>query len=496
MIDDEKTNSLASEDSRPQENEAEEDFASLFSQMPAGSGRLEPGQRVRAVVVGLTGDLVYVDLGGKTEGALNISEFQDEEKGLQVKVGDEIDAFFVSVQDGVRKLTTMVKGLSTVDLNELRDAHDAGLAVSGRVGSKLKGGFEVFVGKVRCFCPFSQMDLRGGKDPESYLGNTYSFKVIEYGEGGRNIVVSRRVLLEEEQRTRVAALKESLQVGAEVTGPVISTQSFGAFVDLGGLEGLIPMSEMGWGRVSRADDVVSVGQEVTVRIIALDWEKNRITLSLKAVQPDPWGGISDRYKVDAAVNGAVVRLTPFGAFVSLEPGIDGLVHISRLGAGRRITHPKEVLEVGQWVNAYVVAVDEPGRRISLSMEEPSKKEIVPLPPVGELLSGTVERVLASGVLVRVGEGLVGFVPNSEMGTPRGANHNAMFPAGTPLQVAVIEVDPVRNRMVLSRTGAGEVAEKAEYNAYMGKMTEGQKPAEGLGSFGELLMAKWKGQTKE
>ncbi len=496
MADDEKTNTMVLENSEPQENEAEEDFASLFSRMPSGSGRLEPGQRVRAVVVGLTGDLVYVDLGGKTEGVLSISEFQDEEKGLQINVGDEIDAFFVSVQDGVRKLTTMVKGLSTLDLNELRDAHDAGLPVTGRVGSKLKGGFEVFVGKVRCFCPFSQMDLRGGKDPESYLGNTYSFKIIEYGEGGRNIVVSRRVLLEEEQRTRVAALRESLQVGAEVTGPVVSTQSFGAFVDIGGLEGLIPMSEMGWGRVSRADEAVSVGQEVTVRVIALDWEKNRITLSLKAVQPDPWEGVADRYQVDSAVNGSVVRLTPFGAFVSLEPGIDGLVHISRLGAGRRVTHPKEVLEVGQWVTAYVVAIDEQNRRISLSMEAPVKKEAVPLPPVGELLNGTVERVLSSGVLVKVGDGLVGFVPNSEMGTPRGANHSAMFPVGTPLQVAVIEVDPARNRMVLSRSGAGEVAEKAEYSAYMGKQAEAQKSPEGLGSFGELLMAKWKGQAKK
>jgi small subunit ribosomal protein S1 len=259
-------------------------------------------------------------------------------------------------------------------------------------------------------------------------------------------------------------------------------------VDVGGIDGLIPLSEMGWGRTENAEDVFSIGQEITVKIIAIDWEKNRLTLSLKATQSDPFLSVAEKYPIDSIVHGTIVRLTPFGAFVNLEPGVDGLIHISRLGAGRRIKHPKEVVEAGQVVDAYVFEVDPKNKRISLSMESKQKQEVPTLPQVGDILDGFVEKALASGIIVKLGDGLTGFIPNSEMGTPRGSNHTKMFPAGTGMQVIVKEVDPSRNRITLSRSGVAEKLEQEELSQYRDAVVKDEKTGSSLGSLGELIKA--------
>jgi small subunit ribosomal protein S1 len=466
----------------------EESFAALFEKSGGLPGRIEPGKKVKSRVVSISGDFIYVDMDGKSEGAIDIREFKDEDGKCSVKVEDEIEAYFASVQNGVKRLTTMRHGLSTLDVSGIRSAYDAAIPVSGKVSKELKGGFEVHVGKVRCFCPFSQMDLRGTTGSESYLGQTFPFKVLEYKEDGRNVILSRRALLEKEQQARVSRLKESLSVGMEIRGVVRSMQSFGAFVDLGGIDGLIPISELGWGRTERTEDALSVGQEVTTKIIGIDWERNRVTLSLKAIQPDPFLGAGERYPVDSTVQGTIVRLAPFGAFVNLEPGVDGLIHISKLGAGRRIKHPKEVVEVGQIVEAYVQEVDLANKRISLTLERKVKAESVALPSAGDIVEGVVERVLSAGVLLRLSNGTTGFIPNSEMGTPRGTNHGRMFPVGTGMQVTVKEVDPEKNRVTLSRSGVAERLEQAELSHYQERVKDGEQTDGGLGSLGEILKA--------
>jgi len=469
-------------------NGPEESFATLFEQDAKLPGRLDPGQKVTSKVVSISGEFVYVSLGGKSEGVIDLSEFKDEEGTINISVGDEVDSYFVSVQNGLKRLTTLRRGLSTLSLKGIRDAYEAGLPVSGKVVKQLKGGFEVSVGKVRCFCPFSQIDLRGYRDAEAYIAETYPFKVLEYEEDGRNIILSRRALLEEEQQARVEALKQELKIGTEISAKVRSIQNFGVFVDLGGIDGLVPMSEIGWGRVENVRDVVSVGQDVTVKIIALDWERDRLTASLKAMQPDPFLTAAEKYPVDSTVRGTIVRLAPFGAFVNLEPGIDGLIHISKLGAGRRIKHPNEVVEVGQVVEAQVREVDVNSKRISLAIEQPRQEETAVFPETGDLLDGTVEKTLTSGVLVKLPGGTVGFIPNSEMGTPRGTNHSRMFPPGSPLQVMVTEVNKDRNRITLSRSGVTEKLEKEELNHYMDKIQKDDQSGESLGSLGELLKA--------
>jgi small subunit ribosomal protein S1 len=472
----------------------EEDFAALFEKESRVPERLDPGQKIKTTIISISGDQVYVDLGGKSEGAIDLSEFMREDGTCSVKEGDEVEAFFLSVQNGSKRLTTRLHGYSTVDLAGIRDAFNAGLPVTGKVKSAVKGGFEVSVGGVRSFCPFSQMDLRVSKDSDRYVGQTFSFKVLEYENDGRNIVLSRRAILDEERKAQAAKFRESLEVGMDLKGTVRSIQKFGAFVDLGGVDGLIPASEIGWDRSEKPENVLSLGQEVTVKVIGLDWSKNRLTLSLKAMQEDPWESVATKYPVDSMVKGVIVRLAQFGAFVNLEPGVDGLIHISNLGAGRRINHPKEVVEVGQLVEPQVLAVDKENRKISLTLDNQPKEEI-PLPEVGEIVEGSVDRVMPYGIFLRLDSGASGLIPNSEMGTPRGTNHSKMFPQGTRMQVVVIGADKETKKKSLSRNAVSEKAEQDAFTHYRSNQKDGEQQKENgsLSSFGELLQKHLQGK---
>jgi len=470
--------------------EQEENFAAMLDQCSIGE-RLYPGQKVRAKVVSVSGELVYIDLGGKSEGAVDLAEFINKEGVTIVREGDEIEAFFVTVQDGLMILTTLVGGYSAITLNGISDACEAGVPVNGEVKKEIKGGFEVSVGGVRCFCPFSHIDVKGGREGSVYLGRTFPFKVLEYGEEGKKIVLSRRVLLEQEKEAKVEKLKENLTVGMDVTAEVKSIQKFGVFVDMGGIDALIPVSEISWDRSVNTGDVLSIGQNITARIISLDWEKNRLALSLKAMQPDPWASAAEKYPVDSRVSGSIVRLLSFGAFVRLEPGIEGLIHISNLGAGRRINHPREVVEAGQWVDVYVLSVDQQNRKISLSMQSKVEPAKIILPAVGDILDGTVEKVMPYGIFLKMNDCLTGLIPNQEMGTPSGTDHRRMFPPGTAMQVAVIDVDAANNKVRLSRKAVIEKAAQDEFKQYSESVKNSAESSGGLGSLGDILKAKLK-----
>lgn len=468
----------------------EESFAALLEKNGTASEKLRPGQKVRAKVISISGDAVYIDLGGKSEGMIALNELVGENGICRVSEGDIVDAYFVSVQDGIRRLTTLVNGYSSLRLNAIRDAFDAGTAVTGELKREVKGGFEVTVDGVSCFCPGSHLGLKRGEKPGAeYAGKTFSFKVLDYKENGRNIVVSRRAVLEEERQALIGRLKEAIAVGMDIPAKVRSLQNFGAFVDLGGVDGLVPFSEISWSRIEKPEDVLSIGQEVTVKVLSLDWEKMRLTVSIKALQPDPWSVADDKYQVGSKVAGTVVRLAPFGAFVSVEPGIDGLVHISNLAAGRRINHPKEVVEVGRQVEAYVLAVDKQGRKLSLSLQPKREEKKIVLPSAGEIIDGIVDKVMPFGVFVKIGDEVTGLVPNSEMDTPNGADHSRMFPAGSTMQVVVREVDNGRGKVLLSRKALKEREEQEDFRRYKDSIKVDQKSSEGLGSLGELLKAR-------
>lgn len=354
------------------ENDEEQSFAEMFEQSFKDAGRLEPGQKVEARVLKITGEWVFLDTGRKGEGVLDRKELLDAEGNLTVREGDTITAWFLSSSNNEMRFTTKVGG-GAAGHAQLEDAWRSGIPVEGYVEKEVKGGFEVKIaGNVRAFCPFSQMGLRRTDNPEAHVGRHLSFRISEYGEKGRNIVVSRRALLEEEQRQQREAIRETLREGMIVTGTVTSLQKFGAFVDIGGIEGLLPVSEIAWGRVKDISEALSVGQQVEVLIKQLDWEKNRVSFSLKDTLADPWERVAEQYPEGSYHAGTVARLTTFGAFVTLGEGVDGLIHISRLGAGKRINHPREVLKEGESVEVKVESVDRESRRLSLSLAAVSR----------------------------------------------------------------------------------------------------------------------------
>lgn len=348
-------------------------FEELLREHEAAGEKLVPGQQITAEVVSIAKEWIFIDLGGKSEGAVAKAEFIDAEGNCTAAVGDRITVYFLTEKKQEKLFTTKVGGAATQA--HLEEAYHSGIPVEGTVEAEGKGGFQVRLGgSGRAFCPFSQMGLRRVENNEEYLEQSFSFKIIEFREGGRNIILSRRQLLEEERAARKEELRQTLKVGDRITGTVTSLQKFGAFVDIGGVDGLIPMSEIGWGPVDDIHSHLEPGREVEVVVKSLDWEKDRYSLSLKDTLPDPWEQVGARFPEGSRHQGKVARLMDFGAFVTLAPGIDGLVHISKLGAGRRLNHPREVVQPGDELEVVIDSFDPDKRRLSLSVPPPAESQ--------------------------------------------------------------------------------------------------------------------------
>lgn len=349
------------------DQEQEESFAELFEQSQRGkSDWLKPGQQVTGRVLKISGEWVFFDTGQKGEGIIDRKELLDLDGNLTVAEGDALSAYFLSSRQGEMRFTTKVGGAG--GSSQLQDAWASGIPVEGVVEKEIKGGYEIkLAGSSRAFCPFSQIALRRVDNPQELIGSRLTFRISEYGERGRNIVVSRRVLLEEEQQRQKEQVWAALSEGMTLSGTVTSLRDFGAFVDIGGLEGLVPLSELGWSRVKSAAEALSVGQQVQAVVKSIDRERERVSLSIKDTQPDPWELVGQNCPEGSFQSGTVARLTPFGAFVTLPCGLDGLIHISRLGAGKRISHPREVIAEGDQVEVKVEGIDRDARRISLAL---------------------------------------------------------------------------------------------------------------------------------
>lgn len=355
-----------------EEKNDELSFEELLNKSTAETGRLEPGQRVEAQIVDIGSDWVFLGLGGKSEGSLDKKELLDENGEFTMKVGDTVTAYFMSSRQGEMLFTTRITS-GEAGRNFLENASSNGIPVEGLVETETKGGFRVKIaGDTMAFCPYSQMGLRRVEDSSEYVGQRMPFIITEYGEDGRNVILSNRAILEAELLVKKEELKEKLTEGMKITGTVTSIQGFGAFIDIGGMQGLLPISEIGWERVEDVNNVLSVGQELETVILSLDWENDRVALSLKATFPDPWDHVEAKYPAGSSHVGKVARLTKFGAFVTLEGGVDGLIHISNLGGGKRINHPNEVLEQGQALDVTVETVDLEKRRLSLALERDEK----------------------------------------------------------------------------------------------------------------------------
>jgi small subunit ribosomal protein S1 len=378
---------MPNDDDRRSEDSAgqmppEEDFAKLLAQSEAAQGpevSVRAGARVSGRVVALGAATAFVSLGGKSEGIIGLEEFLDPETGEHgLSIGDEIEA--TVTDDGSRSGSVVLKrtfGRGGWVPGELEQALEHGIAIEGTVVGRNKGGFEVQVAGQRAFCPASQIDRRK-LDPESWVGQRLRFRVTRIDGGGRNIVLSRRDLQEEERAAEAASTWERLEEGAVVSGEVVSLREFGAFVDLGGVEGLIHISELGHGRVEDPGEVLEVGQKVEAQVVKIepgrDGRGPRVGLSLRALARDPWQDVFTRHPIGGTTQGRVRRLESFGAFVELEPGLEGLVHVSAMALDRRVRHPRDVVSVGDEVEVTVVDVDPDKRRIGLSLVEGQRRE--------------------------------------------------------------------------------------------------------------------------
>ena len=345
----------------------EESFAELLQGSFVKPVRYNPGQKVKAKIVKISAEWIFLDLGGKSEGYLDRKELLDEEGNLSVKEGDLMEAYFLSTDNNEMRFTTRITG-GDAGRHYLEEAWRSGIPVEGLVEKEIKGGYEIRIaGGLRGFCPFSQMGHQRPGSPKDLIGGHLAFRITQYGEEGRNIVLSNKSVLEEERRRQREEQKALLQVGTRVKGTISSIRSFGAFVKIGGIEGLIPVSEISWDRVEDINELLTVGQEVEVVAMKLEWEKDRLSFSLKQALPDPRENIEKDFPQGSRHRGTVARLTNFGAFVTLRPGVDGLLHISKLGSGKRIRHPHEAVEKGQVVEVKVDSVDRDSKRISLSL---------------------------------------------------------------------------------------------------------------------------------
>lgn len=344
--------------------EPDEDFAAMF-EASVKAKRFERGQAIEGTIVAIGPEVAFVNVGGKGEALIEVDELKDPDGVIEVAVGERIQAIVVSTEGGLTLSRKLARGAATN--RQLEDAFRAGLPVEGKIEREVKGGYEARIGGQRAFCPFSQIDTARTADPAQHIGRVYTFRIIEYKDGGRNLVVSRRALIEEEQRAGAVEVRRSIVAGAVLTGRVASVREFGAFVELGsGVQGLLHVSEMAWSRVSDTSQVLSPGQEITVKVLRVDEDGQKISLGLKQLSADPWSTVHAAYEVGQVRQGRVTRLAEFGAFVELEPGVEGLAHASTFAPTERADGWSRSVSVGMRGAFEIRSIDPEKKRIGLA----------------------------------------------------------------------------------------------------------------------------------
>ncbi len=343
------------------------EFAELLNRSFTETESLTPGQQIETDIVSIAGDTVFLELNGKTEGVLDRAELADKDGNIQVEVGDRIKVFFLYAKSGEMHFTTRISGDKAGEAGNavLQTAFESSIPVEGLVEKEIKGGFDIRIGEARAFCPYSQMGLKRVENAAEWIGKNLTFKITEFSENGRNILVSNRTVLEEEHDKKIAVLKKTLHVDMVVKGFVKEIRDFGAFVDIDGIQALLPVSEISRERVEDINSVLKVGSGIEASILSIDWKRERISLSMKALLADPWDEIEAKYSKGSKYTGTVARVTSFGAFVTLEPGLDGLVHISELRGDSSDSAPADKLKTGQKITVLIKDIDKEKKRLSL-----------------------------------------------------------------------------------------------------------------------------------
>src|SRR6266545_3444351 len=411
---------------------------------------IEEGEIVKSKVLRVTDTAVILDVGFKSEGAVPIDEFKDPRS---LKEGDEIEVFLEHLEDQEGAVVLSKKKADFMRVWErIREAHEKDEAVAGTLVKKIKGGVDAFL-------PGSQIALRRVPNIDELLGQSFEFKIIKLNKRRRNIVVSRRVLLEAERKTKRDVLMKELSVGQVRKGVVKNITDFGAFIDLGGVDGLLHITDMSYGRVSHPSEMVQIGQELEVKVLDIDWERERISLGLKQLQTYPWQNVAAKYPVGTCVQGKVVSITNYGAFVELEPGIEGLVHISEMSWTRNVRHPSKLVSIGESIEAVVLKVDETEEKVSLGMKQTEQDPWMALPqryPVGTRLRGKVRNLTSFGAFVEIEPGIDGLIHISDMSWTKRVQHpSEVVKKGDEVDVLIQKVDAENKRISLGLKQAQE-----------------------------------------
>jgi len=427
--------------------EGEMSFADLLAEHEQG-GQVGRDQVVKGTILQVNPDSVVVDVGYKSEGVIAIEEFTDEEGNINVNVGDVYDVLIEGTESESGMLSLSKE---KADRRKVWETLEEGATIEGRITSRIKGGLSVDIG-VNAFLPGSQVDLRPVRNLDKLVGETFEFRIIKLNKRRGNIVLSRRVLLEEERDSLRGDTLETLSEEQIVEGVVKNLTDYGAFIDLGGIDGLLHITDMSWGRVNHPSDVLAVGDKINVKVLKFDREKERVSLGLKQTVEDPWLQVEQQYVVGEKVTGKVVSLTDYGAFVELEKGVEGLIHVSEMSWTRRIKHPNKIMNVGDEVESVVLSVDLDNRRISLGLKQVEENpwDVVGEKfPIGTIIEGQVKNITDFGIFVGVDEGIDGLVHISDLSWVKRVRHpSEIYKKGDLVKAVVLNIDRENERFSL------------------------------------------------
>jgi len=429
-----------------------DDMESLMDMYEESFKRFAEGAVVTGRIISVDKDHVLVDIGYKSEGQIRTQEFMDEDGNLDAKVGDPVDVMVEWWDDEEERVVLSKEKAAKVKVwEEIKKAYDEEKTVEGVIINRVKGGFSVDIG-VQAFLPGSQADLRPIRKLDEMVGKTFTFKILKYNRKRSNIVLSRRAILEEERRANRASTLASIHDGKVVEGVIKNITEYGVFVDLGGVDGLLHITDISWGRVKHPSELFSVGDKITVKVLNLDLEKERVSLGKKQLTTDPWITAAEKYPVGSRIIGKVVSLTDYGAFVELEEGIEGLIHVSEMSWTRKIRHPSKVVSAGEEVEAVVLDIRPENRRISLGM-----KQVVPNPwdvisekyPVGTTIEGKIKNITDFGLFIGIGEGIDGLVHISDLSWTKRIKHpSELYKKNDVIQAIVLDIEKEQERFSL------------------------------------------------
>jgi small subunit ribosomal protein S1 len=427
----------------------EQSFAELFGQQVT---RFKEGEVVQGTVLSIDDDHVQVDVGGKSEGLVASWEFMNDDGTLLIKIGDTVDVLVEEAEDEEGRVVLSKEKAERLKIwDEISKAYESDEPCEGVIISRVKGGLSVDIG-VKAFLPGSQVDLRPVRNLEGLLGEKMQFKIIKFNKRRGNIVLSRRALLETERRKLRDETLKTLSEDQIVDGVIKNLTDYGAFIDLGGIDGLLHITDMSWGRIAHPSELFNVGDEIKVKVLKFDPESERVSLGLKQIQPDPWVDVGMRYPLGKRIQGKIVSLTDYGAFMELEPGIEGLVHVSEMSWTKRVKHPSKMVSIGDDVEAVVLDVDERDRKISLGMKqiEPNPWSVIEEQyPVGTRVSGQVRNITNFGVFIGLEEGIDGLVHVSDISWTEQVKHpSEKFKKGDELEAVVLKIDKENEKFSL------------------------------------------------